>query len=69
MNIPAEQTQTHRHGEQTCDCQGGREGSGMDSELGVSICKLLHLESISNEVLLDSIGNYIHSFVIEHDRR
>ena len=32
--------------------------SGMDGEFGVSRCKLLHLEWISNEVLLYSTGNY-----------
>ena len=36
----------------------------MDWELRVSRCKLLHLEWISNEVLLYSTGNYSHS----HDR-
>ena len=52
-----------------------REGaSGMDKEFGVSRCKVLHVEWISNEVLLYSIGNYIQSFfppslVTEHDRR
>ena len=33
-------------------------GSGMDVEFGVGKCKLLHLEWISNEVLLYSGGNY-----------
>ena len=42
-----------------CGCQGGRGGSRMDWEFGVSQCKLLHLEWISNEVLLYSTGNYI----------
>ena len=36
-----------------------REGVGMDWEFGVSRCKLLHLEWISNEILLYSSGNYI----------
>ena len=67
MNLSTEQKQTHRHGEQTCGCQGG--GSGMDWSFGVSRCKLLHLEWIRNEVLLYSTGNYIQSLVIEHDRR
>ena len=31
---------------------GGRGGSGMDWELGVTGCKLLPLEWINNEVLL-----------------
>ena len=60
-----------QHGEQTCHCRGGGEGggSGMDWEFGVSRCKRLHLEWISNEVLLYSIGNYIQSLVIEQDGR
>ena len=45
--------------------EGG--GSGMDGEFGVSRCKLLHLEWISNEVLLYSTGNYIQSLGIEHN--
>ena len=42
-------------------------GSGMDWESGVSRCKLLDLEWISNEVLLYSTGNYIKSLVMEQD--
>ena len=42
-------------------------GSGMDGEFGVSRCKLLHLEWISNEFLLYSTGNYIQSLGIEHN--
>ena len=66
-NLPTEQKQTHSHWEQTCGCQGGGGESGMDWEFGVGRCKLLHLERISNEVLLYSTGNYIQSLVIEHD--
>ena len=33
------------------------EGSGVDWEFGVGRCKLLHLEWISNELLLYSTGN------------
>ena len=33
MNLSTEQKQTHRHGEQTCDCQGGGGGKGMDQSL------------------------------------
>ena len=69
MNLSIEQKQTHRHGEQTCGCQGGGEGSGMDRESGLSRCQLLHLEWINNKVLLYSTGNYIQSFGIEHDGR
>ena len=61
MNLFTEQKQTQKHREQTCDCQGGRGGSGMDWEFGLSRCKLLHLEWISNEVLLCSTRNYIWS--------
>ena len=44
-------------------------GSGVDEEFGVVRCKLLHLEHIRNEVLLDSTGNYIQSLGIDHDGR
>ena len=39
----------------------------MNWESGVNRCKLLHLEWISNEILLYSTGNYIQSLVMEHD--
>ena len=61
MNLSTKQTQIHRHGEQTCGCQGGGGGSGMDEEFRVNRCKLLHLEWINNEVLLYSPGNCIQS--------
>ena len=51
--------ETHGLGEQTCGCQGGGGGSRMDWESEVSRCKLLHLEWISDEILLYSTGNYI----------
>ena len=41
----------------------------MDGESGVSRGKLLHLEWISNEVLLHSRGNYVQSLGMEHDER
>jgi len=44
----------------------GREWVGLES--GVNKCKLLHLEWISNEILLYSTGNYIQSLLMEHDR-
>lgn len=40
-NLPTEQKQTHRHGQQTCGCQGGRGGSEMDWGFAVNGCKLL----------------------------
>ena len=46
--------------------EGG--GSGMDGEFGGSRCKLIHLEWISNEVLLYSTGSYTQSLGIEHYR-
>ncbi len=58
MNLSIEEKQTHGHRIQTCDCQGEGGGSGMDWEYGVNRCKLLHLEWISNEILLYSTGNY-----------
>ena len=59
--------ETHGLREQTCDCQGGGKESGMDWVCAVSRCKLLHLEWISNEILLYSTGNYIYLLVMEHD--
>ena len=36
MNLSTEQRQTHRHGEQTCVCQGGEgEGVGWIGNLGL----------------------------------
>ena len=43
--------------------------NGRDEEFGISRCKLLHLECISNEVLLYSTGNYIQALGIDHDGR
>ena len=36
-------------------------------EFGISRCKLIHLESINNKVLLCSTGNYIQSPGIDYD--
>ena len=49
--------------------RGEEWGSGIDGEFGISRCKLLHLEWVSNEVLLYNTGNYIQSLGIEHDGR
>ena len=48
--------ENYGHGEQTCGCQGGGEGSVMDGVLGIKKCRLLPLEWISNEILLCSTG-------------
>ena len=62
MNSSMKQKQTHRHREQT----GGCQGRGLDWELGISRCKLLHTECIK-KVLLYSTGNYIQYPVINHN--
>ena len=41
----------------------------MDGEFEVGRCKLLHLEGISNEVLLYSTEIYVQPFGLEHDER
>ena len=41
----------------------------MEGEFGVSRCKPLHLEWVSNEILLYSTGNYIQSFGIDHEEK
>ena len=66
-NLSMEHKLTHRHRGQTCGCQGGGGASGTDCKLGVTRCKLLRLEWISNEILLYNTGNYILSLVMEHD--
>ena len=59
MNLSTEKKQTHGHGEQTFGFQEGGGGTWMDWAFGVSRCRLLHLEWISNEILLYLTGNYI----------
>ena len=61
MNLSTEQKQTLRNGQQTCGCQGGGGGRGMDWEFRVNRCKLLYLEWIDNEVLLHSTRNFVQS--------
>ena len=69
MNLSTEKKQTHECEEHTCGCQEGEGETGRDWEFGVSRCRVLHLEWISNEILLYSTGNYIGSLVMEHDGR
>ena len=47
--------------------KGEGERSEKDWEFGVSKCKLLHLDWISNEVLLCSTGNYIQPPRLDDD--
>ena len=68
MNLSTKQKQTHRCREQTCGCQGGGSGGGMDWEFGASRYKL-YREWINNKVLLYSTGNYIQYLVINHRRK
>jgi len=58
-NKPFHRKETHGLGEETCGCQGGGGGSGIDGVLGVNRCKLLPLQWISNEILLYSTETYI----------
>ena len=66
MNLSIKQKQTHRHGEEILVAKGERRRSGMDWDFELRRCKL-HLEWISNEVLLCSTGNYSQSLGIDHD--
>ena len=49
--------------------KGERKGVGWTGSLGLVDIELLHLEWISNEVLLLSRGNYIQSLGIEQNGR
>ena len=42
-NLSTKEKETHRHSEQTCDCQGGGGGRRMDWEFEVSRCKILYI--------------------------
>ena len=68
MNLSTKQKQTHRHREQTDDCQGG-EGfrGGMEWEVGVSRCKLLCVKWRNVKTLLHSTVNNIQNPVINHN--
>ena len=66
LNLSIKQKQNHRHREQT----GGFWGEGLEGrmewQVGVSRCKLLHIEGI-NKVLLYSTENYIQCPVINYN--
>ena len=55
-----------RHREQTSGCQQ-EKGRGMYWEFGVGRCKVLHLEWISNKLLVYRRGNYIQYPVVDHN--
>ena len=42
------------------------EGAGMEWEVGVSRCKLLHIEGINNKVLMYSTENRIQYPMVNH---
>ena len=46
-NEPFHRKETRGLGEQTCGCQGGEGGNGIDWDPGVNRCKLLPLDMIS----------------------
>ena len=47
--------------------RGKENGDGKDWEFGISRCKLLHIEWVSNKVLLYSKRNYIQYPMINHN--
>ena len=51
-NEPFHRKENHGLGEQTCGCQWGWGRNGTGWAFGISRCKLLPLEWISNEILL-----------------
>ena len=67
-NLPMKQKPSHRHGEQTCGCQGGGNREGPDWEFGISRCKLLYIEWVI-KVLLNRTGNYIQYPAINYNEK
>ena len=50
--------------------KGEESGREMNGEFGISRCKLLYTEWITNKVLLyNSIGNYVQYPVINHSQK
>ena len=54
---------------QTCRHQRGGDTGGLHWQFCISRCELSYKERINNEVLRDSIGNYIQYSVINHMER
>ena len=65
VNLSTTQKQTHR--QRTDLWLPGGEGRGTSWGVGVSRCKLFHLEWISDEVLLYTTGNSIQSLSINRE--
>ena len=63
MNLPMKQKQNNR----LVVAKGEGVGGGMEWEVGVSRCQLLHIGWINNKVLLYSTGNYIQYPMINHN--
>ena len=63
MSLSTNQKQIHRHRDQICGCQGA--GGQMNWELGISRCKLLHVEWVNNRLPLYHTGKEPH--VINHN--
>ena len=58
----------YRHRKRHVVTRGKMEEVGWMGFSGAGRCKLLHLEWVSNEVLLYSTGNYVKSLGVEHER-
>ena len=57
MNLFTKQKQNHRCRKQTYAYQGGKEGGGINWEIGINIYTLLYIKQISNKNQLYSTGN------------
>lgn len=44
INLSTKQKQTYGHREEICGCRVEGAGNGMDGDLEISKCKLVHLE-------------------------
>ena len=66
MNVFTKQKQTHRHSDQTCHQEGGREEEGLGIWGWQMQTTALHSEWM-NKILQYSTGNYIQSLGIKHN--
>ena len=69
MNLSTKQKQIMDMESRLVVTSGDGVGSGMDWELRVDRCKLLHLQWISNGVLLYSTESDVQSLRVGHDGR